>query len=203
MRAALATALALAALGPGAALAQGGAPDPPARGPAEAVLEIIEFSDFQCPFCAGAKPVIDSLLASHPSEVRIVYRHYPLPIHPHAEPAALASVEADRQGAFWAYHDLLFAHQDRLTDADLVGYADSLRLDRRAFEEALRGRTHAGIVAADVALGQALGVVGTPTFFVNGYRLVGVPPLWVFEEVLRGFRDGGVTARPLTSANRE
>lgn len=184
-------------LWPAFAPAQTGAPDPPARGPSGAVLEIIEFSDFQCPFCAAAKPAVDSLLAGYPGEVRLVYRHFPLPMHENAESAAIASIEADRQGAFWAYRDLLFAHQERLTDVDLIGYADSLGLDARAFETAIRDRTHADRVAADVEYGEALGVGGTPTFFVNGYRLVGGPPLWVFEEALGAFREGTVTPRPL------
>jgi protein-disulfide isomerase len=174
-----------------------GDPAPAVRGPAGAALEILEFSDFECPYCAGAKPVVDSLIARQGENVRIVYRHYPLPKHPHAESAAIAAVEAARQGAFWPYHDLLFTHQDRLSDADLVGYADSLGLDAEAFATALRERTHAGAVAADVELGQALAVHGTPTFFVNGYRLVGVPPLWVFEEALKAFREGRAARRPL------
>jgi protein-disulfide isomerase len=174
-----------------------GDPAPAARGPAGATLEIVEFSDFECPFCAGAKPVMDSLLARYPADVRLVYRHYPLPMHGRAEPAAIAAVEAARQGAFWPYHDLLFTHQDHLTDADLAGYADSLGLDTGAFARALRERTHAGAVAADVEMGRALAVHGTPTFFVNGYRLVGVPPVWVFEEVLRAFREGRATPKPL------
>jgi protein-disulfide isomerase len=169
----------------------------PARGPEQAILEIVEFSDFECPYCAGAKPVLDSLLFRHPDDVRLVYRHFPLPTHAASERAAIASVEAARQGAFWSYHDLLFAHQDRLTDVDLIGYADSLGLDSDAFARALSERSHVAVVAADIALGQSLAVVGTPTFFLNGYRLVGVPPLWVLEEVLRAFRDGRATPRPL------
>ncbi len=174
-----------------------GAPSPPARGPADAVLEVLEFSDFECPFCAEARPVIDSLAALHPDEVRVVYRHYPLPVHPHARAAAIASVEAARQGAFWPYHDLLFTHRERLTDVDLVGYADSLGLDTAAFAKAIRERSHEEAVEADVELGRALGVTGTPTFFVGGYRLVGVPPLWVLEEALKPFREGRARARDL------
>lgn len=163
----------------------------------EAILEIVEFSDFQCPFCAMAVPVIDSLMARHGERVRIVFRHYPLPMHANAETAARAAVEAQRQGEFWAYHDILFRHQDALASVDLIGYADSLGMDVARFEEALSGNEHADRVAADVELGRSLGVRGTPTFFVNGYRVVGVPPMWVLEEAIQAFSAGIVEKRPL------
>lgn len=170
---------------------------PPLRGSeTDPILEIVEFSDFECPYCAGARPVLDSLLTTHAAAVRLVFRHYPLPAHPHAQRAAEAAVEADRQGAFWAYADLLFAHRERLTATDLVGYADSLGLDGGAFARALREGTHAAVVQRDVRLGRSLAVSGTPTFFVNGFRLVGTPPLWVFEEALRAFGEKRVQARP-------
>lgn len=168
------------------------------RGNVDAVLEVVEFSDFQCPFCARARPVLDALMARHGDDVRIVFRHYPLPMHAYAERAAQAAVEAARQRAFWPYHDILFRHQDKLTDVDLVGYADSLGLDADGFARALAEETHAGTVTADVALGRELAVTGTPTFFLNGYRIVGVPPLWVFEEAIRAFRSGFVEPKPLT-----
>ncbi|HUP01002.1 MAG TPA: DsbA family protein, partial [Gemmatimonadota bacterium] len=170
---------------------------PAARGAPDAALVIVEFSDFQCPYCAGARPVLDSLFARHGDHVRLEYRHYPLSMHEHAARAAQAAVEAQRQGAFWPYHDLLFAHQNRLTDADLVGYADSLGLDTAAFAAALAEGRHEAAVQSDVSFGRALGITGTPTFFVNGYRLVGVPPLWVFEVALEAFLVGRVEPRPL------
>jgi protein-disulfide isomerase len=171
---------------------------PPAvRGNVGAVLEIVEFSDFQCRFCGRAKPVIDSLFTQYGDEVRLEYRHYPLPAHAYAGRAAQAAVEAQEQNAFWRYHDLLFAHQDRLTDVDLIGYADSLKLDTDRFASALSNRKHVEIVERDIALGLSLAVTGTPTFFVNGYRLVGVPPLWVFETALEVFRAGRVEKRAL------
>lgn len=179
-----------------AAPIQGQSP-PAVRGDVDAVLEIVVFSDFECPYCARATPVIDSLFARHGGDVRFEYRHYPLPMNVHARRAAEAAVEARRQDAFWQYHDFLFAHQDRLTDADLVGYADSLGLDAKAFAEALRENTHEEAVQVDVSLGLTLAVTGTPTFFVNGYRVVGVPPLWVFEEALEAFRGGRAEQRPL------
>lgn len=161
------------------------------------VLEVVEFSDFECPYCAMAVPVVDSLVVLYGNRVRVAYRHYPLPMHPHAERAAQAAVEAQRQGAFWGYHDLLFRNQDRLTDVDLIGYADSLDLDTDAFREALQNGWHAGAVARDRALGRELAVTGTPTFFVNGYRLVGAPPIRVFEEAIRAFEAGRVKPKPL------
>lgn len=186
-------------------VATGGlAQEPAARGaPAgEAVLEIVEFSDFECPYCARAVPVLDDLLARHGDAVRVVYRHFPLPVHPHAARAARAAEEARRQGAFWPYHDLLFRHQDRLTDVDLVGYADSLGLDTEAFRAVLASDAHAGTIEADVRRGRGLGVSGTPTFYVNGYRLVGVPPPWVLEEALRAFRAGRVERRDVQPPGR-
>lgn len=177
----------------------GEAPGPPVRGEPDAVLEIVEFSDFQCPYCAAALPVLDSLFARHPGDIRLIFRHYPLPAHDRAENAARASVEAARQDAFWPYHDLLFAHQDRLSDADLIGYADSLGLDGESFAAALAAEGHAEQVDQDVEWGRSLGVTGTPTFFVNGYRVVGTPPLWVLEEALKAFQAGRVEPRPVVT----
>lgn len=202
-RIALASLLALFTGGAARAQTPGETPaspeSPPFRGaePDRAVVEIVEFSDFECPYCAMAAPVVDSLAERFGDRLRIVYRHYPLPMHAHAERAAQAAVEARRQGAFWEYHDVLFRNQDRLTDADLVGYADSVGLDAGAFRRALREGWHEEAVARDRALGRSLAVTGTPTFFVNGYRLVGAPPVRVIEEAIRAFELGRVEPRPL------
>lgn len=185
------------ALSFGGARAQSAVADAPARGAADPILTIVEFGDFECPSCALAAPVVDSLIDLHGDQARLEYRHYPLPMHEHATRAAQAAVEAERQGAFWAYHDLLFRNGERLTDADLVGYADSLGLDAGAFADALADGRHAGRVEADRLLGTSLAVTGTPTFFVNGYRIVGTPPIWVFELALEAFREGRVESRPL------
>lgn len=172
-------------------------PSAPARGASSPVVTIVEFSDFECPYCALAVPVIDSLMTLRGEEIRIEYRHYPLPVHAHAERAAQAAVEAERQGAFWEYHDLLFRHRERLADVDLVGYADSLGLDSEAFVAALADGRHAERVEEDVALGYSMAVTGTPTYFVNGYRISGVPPFWVFDLALEAFREDRVEVRPL------
>jgi protein-disulfide isomerase len=171
----------------------------PTRGAESAVLEIVEFSDFQCPFCAQALPVIDSLLSAHPDDVRHVYRHFPLPMHEHAARAAQAALAAQRQDAFWPYHDLLFENQDALSDPELVGYAERLGLDAEAVERALAEATHQARMHADMELGQSLGVTGTPTFFLNGFRLQGVPPIWVFELAIEAFREGLVEPQPLAA----
>ena len=169
----------------------------PTRGPEDAVLEIVEFSDFQCPYCAQALPVLDALLRAHPDDVRLVFRHFPLPMHEYAARAAQAALEAQRQGAFWPYHDLVFENQAALTDTDLVRYAEAVGLDSAAFERALAEGTHQQRMHEDMELGMSLAVTGTPTFFVNGFRLEGVPPIWVFEIALEAFRRGLVEARPL------
>jgi protein-disulfide isomerase len=181
----------------GGARAQSDVPDAPARGAADPIMTIVEFGDFECPSCALAARVVDSLIDRHGDQARLEYRHYPLPMHEHAPRAAQAAVEAERQGAFWPYHDLLFRNGERLTDADLVGYADSLGLDVHAFADALADGRHAGRVEVDRVLGTSLAVTGTPTFFVNGYRVVGTPPIWVFELALEAFREGRVESRPL------
>lgn len=171
--------------------------DPPVRGPFDAPLEVIEFSDFECPFCGRAQPVVDSLLSAFGDRVRFEYRHYPLPSHPHAAHASEASIEAHRQRAFWPYHDLLFSNQDRLTDEDLVAFAKLLDLDSQRFSEILETGEHAPRVQADLTLGFSLAVSGTPTFFINGYRLVGVPPMWVFERALQATEKGLIERLPL------
>jgi protein-disulfide isomerase len=176
-----------------------GAQPAPTRGPEGAVVEIVEFSDFQCPYCAQALPVIDSLLSAYPDDVRYVYRHFPLHIHEHAARAAQASLEAQRQGAFWRYHDLLFENQAALSDPELVRYAEELGLDAEAFRRALAQGTHQARMHEDMELGQSLAVTGTPTFFVNGFRLQGVPPIWVLEMAVEAFRGGLVEPRPLAA----
>lgn len=145
--------------------------------------------------------MVDSLLAAHPDDVRHVYRHFPLPMHEYAARAAQASIEAELQGRFWPYHDRLFESQSALSDADLVGHAEELGLDADAFERALGAGTHQARMHADMNMGRSLGVTGTPTFFLNGFRLQGVPSLWMLEIALEAFRKGVVESRPLAAAD--
>ncbi len=143
------------------------------RGPEKAPVTVVEYGDFECPYCGQAEPAVRELLRDH-GDVRYVWRHLPLTdVHPHAQLAAEAAEAAAAQGAFWAMHDLLFGHQDALTTRDLLGYAGSLGLDTQRFFSDLS--THAGAerVRQDTDSADLSGVSGTPTFFVNGQRHYG------------------------------
>jgi protein-disulfide isomerase len=141
------------------------------RGPADAMITMVEYGDFECPYCGRAEPAIRELLAEFAEDLRYVFRELPLAdVHPHAQAAAEAAEAADAQGAFWEMHDLLFAHQDALTDADLRAYAAQLGLDVERFSGELRRRVYAPRVFEDVDSADRSGVAGTPTFFVNGRR---------------------------------
>ena len=143
------------------------------RGPADAPVTLVEYGDFECPYCGRAEDAIRELLADF-GEVRYVWRHLPLTdVHVHAQLAAEASEAAAEQGAFWEMHDLLFRHQDALRRSDLEGYARELGLDADRFADALRTHEHAARIADDVDGADLSGVSGTPTFFVNGRRHYG------------------------------
>ena len=143
------------------------------RGPEDALVTLVEYGDFECPYCGQAEPVIRELLRDH-GDVRYVWRHLPLSdVHPHTELAAEAAEAAARQGAFWEMHDLLFEHQDALTPDDLIGYATELGLDAVRFTEDLEKHAGAGRVAEDVDSADLSSVSGTPTFFINGRRHYG------------------------------
>ena len=143
------------------------------EGPDDALVTIIEWSDFECQFCRRNAPVLDQLRTEFGADLRIVYRYLPLAFHRHANMAAEAAVEAGMQGKFWQYHDQLYAHQTDLTRADLEKYAAAVGLDMTKFRRSLDERSHREVVAADGAAGSALGVSGTPTMFINGQAVVG------------------------------
>jgi Na+/H+ antiporter NhaA len=143
------------------------------RGPLEAPVTVVEYGDFECPYCGQAEPVVRELLRDF-GDIRYVWRHLPLnDVHPNAQLAALAAEAADEQGKFWEMHDLLLDHQDALDLPDLVGYAGRLGLDVERFEADLRGHSGAAHIAEDVDTADLSSVSGTPTFFVNGRRHYG------------------------------
>jgi protein-disulfide isomerase len=157
----------------------------PARGPENARITIIEFSDFECPFCKRADTVVKQVLSKYPEDVRVFYRHLPLvSIHPRAMPAAEASACAGDQGKFWEFHDKLFENQKALQDEDLLGYATELGLDADAFQTCLTSGTHRATVTSDAEAAEGAGVTGTPAFFVNGVLLTGAQPAEEFYKVI-------------------
>ena len=144
------------------------------RGPVDAPMTLVEYGDFECPFCAKATGAARELRERFGDDLRYVFRHLPLPdVHPHAELAARAAVAADRQGRFWDMHDLLFRHQDELEFEDLVGYAADLELDVEQFVRTIDDEQTARRIRADVASAEASGARGTPTFFIDDRRHTG------------------------------
>ncbi|MBV9810962.1 MAG: Na+/H+ antiporter NhaA [Solirubrobacterales bacterium] len=155
------------------------------RGPDDAPVTLVEYGDFQCPYCGQAENAIRELLASHGDDIRYVWRHLPLnDVHPNAQLAAEAAEAAAAQGRFWEMYDTLLAHQGELTPRDLVRHAADLGLDADHFRDELRRREYAGRVSEDVASADESGVSGTPTFFINGRRHYGVYDLDTLTEAV-------------------
>jgi protein-disulfide isomerase len=156
----------------------------PQRGPSAAKVTIVEFSDFQCPFCGRVIPTLDQLLRDYPNDVRILFRHTPLPFHNNAALAAEAAVAAEMQGKFWEMHDKLFANQADLERPALELHARELGLDLAAFRAALDRHAGKSRVDDDLALGRQLGVRGTPTFFIDGRPLIGAQGIDAFKQII-------------------
>ena len=161
------------------------------RGPLEAPVTVVEYGDFECPYCGQAEPVVRELLRDF-GDVRYVWRHLPLSdVHPDAQLAAEAAEAAANQGAFWEMHDLLFDHQDALSADDLLGYADQLGLDVDRFSNELREHDGAPEIAEDVDSADLSGVSGTPTFFINGQRHYGA---YDIQSLTKAVRTAGARA---------
>jgi protein-disulfide isomerase len=155
-------------------------PDDPARGPADAKLTVVLFSDFECPFCGRVEPSLKQLEQAFPGQVRIVWKHQPLPMHGRAIPAALAAEAAREQGRFWQMHEAIFADQKALDDATLRRHAKAIGLDVRRFEQSVAAKRGEARIAEDQKLAQAVGATGTPTMFFNCRQVVGARP---FEQL--------------------
>ncbi len=163
--------------------------DRPARGPSDAAVTVVEFTDYQCPYCRRYyRQTYHQLLDEFDGEIRYVVRNYPLPNHPQAREAAEAAECAHNQGRFWDYHDHLFENAGALEVADLKSYARELDLDGERFDRCLDSGEEAETVEADLATGRRLGIRGTPTFFVNGRPLVGAQPLNAFRSAVQRAR---------------
>jgi protein-disulfide isomerase len=144
----------------------------PSRGAANGAITIVEFSDYQCPYCAKAEPLVKSFVDVYPKNSRVVFKHFPLvSIHPNAMPAALAAAAAQKQGKFWEMHELLFANQHKLGAEQYNQFAKQLGLNVDKFEADMKSDEIKAAVQEDVKLAQQVGVRGTPTIFVNGKLL--------------------------------
>jgi protein-disulfide isomerase len=152
-----------------------------AKGPATAPVTIVEFSDFQCPFCTRVNPTLKQVQDTYGDKVRIVFKHNPLPFHQKAPLASEATLAAGEQGKFWEMHDKLFANQQKIDRPDLEQYATELGLDLAKFKAALDSKKFKAEVDADLALGTKVGARGTPNFFINGVQLTGARPFDQFK----------------------
>jgi protein-disulfide isomerase/Skp family chaperone for outer membrane proteins len=149
----------------------------PSRGPANATVTIVEFSDFECPFCGGLYPTLKEIESKYKDKIRIVYRQFPLTsIHPHAQKAAEAALCANDQDKFWQMHDAMFTDQRNLEVTDLKAKAEKLSLNTATFNTCLDSNKYAGAIRSEIIEGSKVGVSGTPAMFINGRFLSGNQP---------------------------
>jgi protein-disulfide isomerase len=158
----------------------------PARGPKNAPVTIVMWSDFQCPFCSRVEPTLKQIVDEYKSKVRMVWKNQPLSFHPNAMPAAEAAMAAYEQGndKFWAMHDKLFANQNQLAPAYYEQVAREIGLDVAKFKSSIEAHRAQAAIQADMSAGSAVGASGTPTFFINGRRLVGALPYESFKQII-------------------
>ncbi|MBI4817384.1 MAG: thioredoxin domain-containing protein [Deltaproteobacteria bacterium] len=154
------------------------------KGPADALVTVIEFSDFQCPFCSRVGPTLKQLQDEYSGRIRIAFKHNPLPFHKDAPLAAEWSLAANEQGKFWEMHDTLFANQQALTEPDLEKHATSLGLDVGKIREAVSSGRFKKVIADDQAVANRVGARGTPAFFINGVKLSGAQPYANFKKIV-------------------
>jgi protein-disulfide isomerase len=154
------------------------------RGPINAPVTLIEYGDFECPFCGMAYPVVKAIEKKYARQLCFAFRNFPLPQHPHAYAAAETSEFAEDYGRFWEMHDVLFENQRALDLPHLLAYAARLRLDPQELAEALRQGVYRALIEQVKEEGEAAGVVGTPTFFLNGLLFQGEPTIETFSEAI-------------------
>ena len=154
------------------------------KGSSEALVTLVAWSDFQCPYCSRVTPTIDQLTKEYGDKLRIAFKHNPLGFHPRAKPAALAAEAAGKQGKFWEMHDKLFENQKQLTDENFVAWAGELGLDVEQFKKDLADPALDKKVTAQQAQGMTLGARGTPAFFINGRFLSGAQPVDNFKKLI-------------------
>ncbi len=147
------------------------APHTYVKGPFDAPITLVEFTDFGCPACKSYHPIVKALLEEYPEQIRWGVRHFPLPSHKNAEQAAMAAQAAGEQNKFWEYADILFENQNKFSEGDLLGYADFLGMDVEKFKQDYDNPTIEDLVTGDVTFGRKIGINATPTFFINGKQV--------------------------------
>lgn len=169
----------------------------PVKGPENAKITIVEFSDFQCPFCSKGTATMNDLMKANPNDVKLVFKHLPLPFHPEAMPAAKATYAAQQQGKFWEMHDALFGNQSSLGAELYEATAKKLGLDIERFKKDMESPAAEAAVKADMAIAEKNGIQGTPGFFVNGVAVKGAYPQSHFQMII----DRLLGKAPAASAN--
>jgi protein-disulfide isomerase len=158
--------------------------DGPVKGGKDAKVTIVEFSDFQCPFCGRVEPTLKQIQDKYGDDVRIVWRNEPLPFHPNATPAAEAAMAAGAQGKFWQMHDLMYQNQRELSAASYEKWAQQIGLDMSKFKADVASHKFAAQVKADADYARSVGANGTPNFFIDGRQLVGAQPFPAFQQII-------------------
>ncbi len=171
----------------------------PVLGPPNAPVTLVEFSDFQCPYCAAAVPQIDAVLKTYPKQVKLIFKQYPLQTHSQAALAASAAIAAQKQGKFWQMHDAMFANRDNLSRPNLLSLAQKIGLNMKQFESDLNSTEVRETVIRDVQDGDNAGVQGTPTLFINGQRYNGPIELATLKPLLEAQLKGGTLATQTAS----
>ena len=156
----------------------------PSKGPKDAKVTIVEFSDFQCPFCSRGMATMEEVMKAYPNDVRLVFKNLPLPMHPQAEPAAKAALAAGKQGKFWEFHDTLFKNQQKLSDEFFLSEAKNLGLDIDKFKADMASAEIAQQIEADKKIAASQNINGTPGFFVNGVAVRGAYPTAHFKTII-------------------
>lgn len=156
----------------------------PVRGPGDARITIVEFSDFECPYCSIAAVEMRSIMSTYPKDIKLIYKQFPLSMHPRAPLAAAASLAANEQGKFWQMHDVLFKNFRQLTRENILGWAKDLGLDVGKFKTDLDSTKFQAVIKKDTADGEAVGVYGTPAFFINGKHYNGPVNLETLKPIL-------------------
>jgi protein-disulfide isomerase len=156
----------------------------PVHGPSDARITLVEFSDFECPYCSAAVKQVDAVLAAYPKDVKLIYKQFPLSMHPHAQLAAQASLAAKDQGKFWEMYEVLFKNARRLSHDGILAWAQPLGLDMNQFKSDLDSAKYKAVIAKDLADGEAAGVYGTPAFYINGQQYNGEVTLAALKPIL-------------------